>query len=95
MLSVAHDRQRVDGEVKLVPREAPPAAGSVLGPEDGQICHCKVTDAAQHLPVAVRRPLILVVKQPPGPAEASRVLSVAKQVLHHRLPLKTDTGQSA
>lgn len=94
VLGVAHDRQGVDGEVKLVAREAPPAAGPVLRPEDGQVCHGKVTDAAKHLPVAVRRPVTLTVKQPPGPPEAARVLSVARQVLHRRLLLKTDTVKS-
>ena len=89
---MAHDGQRIDAEVELVGGEAAPAAGPVLRPEDGQVGHGKVADAAQRPPVAVRRPLVPIEEHPPRPAEAARVLGVAKQVLDHTLPLKTDTG---
>ena len=85
---MAHDGERVDAQVELVGREAPPAGGAVVRPEPGQVRHAKVADAALHLPVAERRPLVLVKKQPPGPAEATCVLSVANQVLNRRLSLK-------
>ena len=92
VLGVAHDGKRVDAEVELVGGEAAPAAGAVLRPKDGQVGHGKVADAAQRPPVAVRRPLVPIEEHPPRPAEAARVLGVAKQVLHHALRLETDTG---
>ena len=49
MLGLAHDGHGVDGEVELVGREAPPAAGPVLRPEAGEIAGAKVADSAQHL----------------------------------------------